>query len=203
MKIHTIYRAKMNRTLATILPGLSGRILDLAAGSRPSYWRSLNTGAAEVVSADLDRGTRVDFDQPLPWQDESFDAALCINALYIANDPVFTLKEMRRVVKKGGTVIGVVPFVFPEAREPRDYVRWTSEGLGRLCHEAGFGAVELRPFGGHFSAATFLIEPFLYFGVLRLLAHGLASILDSAMPSSYRLKRPCPLGYVFICTKTI
>ncbi len=193
----SIYRTLLNRRLKPLLSGLRGDVLDAAAGLQPSYLRFFGPEVRLTRSdAALAGDARMDFDARLPFGDARFDHALCINALYIARDPVFTLKELARVTKPGGQIILATPFVFPEAREPHDYVRWTSEGLTRLWTEAGLGAPTLLPYGGHFTSALYVIEPFLRFGFLRAPAQLLASGLDGLIPASYRVARPCPLGYL-------
>jgi len=41
----------------------------------------------------------------LPFRDESFDAALCINVLDHVQNPSAALKEIQRCLKKGGTLV--------------------------------------------------------------------------------------------------
>ncbi len=199
----TVYRRLMNARLRPILAGLRGRVLDLASGAAPSY-RAFFNPRAEAVNGDVseDQGVeRIDFDALLPFADASFDHALCINALYIAKYPGFTLGELRRVTRAGGTLTVAVPFVFPEAPEPHDYARWTSEGLRSLLVAAGFHDVAIVPFGGHFTSALFIVEPFMVFRPLKFLAQESALLLDRLVPARYRAARPCPLGYVAIAKR--
>jgi SAM-dependent methyltransferase len=199
----SIYRRLMNARLKPILGSMRGKALDLASSASPSY-RSFFDANMEVVSADVKAGqdvSRIDFDAALPFPDASFDHALCVNALYIAKDPVFTLKELRRVVRPGGSVVIVAPFIFPEAPEPHDYVRWTSEGLKSIFAEAGFAQVKVSSFGGHFTSSLFVVEPFQYFRLLKLFSQECAILLDRLVPARYRAARPCPLGYVTIAVR--
>lgn len=41
----------------------------------------------------------------MPFKDESFDVVLCINVLDHVQIPLFTLKEIRRCLRKGGTLV--------------------------------------------------------------------------------------------------
>lgn len=199
----SIYRRLMNERLKQVLSGMRGKILDLASSVSPSY-RKYFDAKTEVIGGDVKAGegvTHIDFDVALPFQDGSFDQVFCINALYIAKDPVFTLKELRRVVRIGGKVVIVTPFIFPTAPEPHDYVRWTSEGLKSIFAEASFPEVKVLPFGGHFSSSLFIIEPFLSLRTLKFAAQELSLVLDRLVPARYRAARPCPLGYVTIATR--
>lgn len=196
----TIYRTLMNEALVKPVSSLEGRIIDFASGTAPtpSYHRFLQKKETIVVRVDAKReqGEHVDFNKPLPYPDESFDGALFINALYIADDPVTTLNELRRILKKSGRLVLVVPFIFPEHREPHDYLRWTSEGIGTLMRGAKFSSVEIIAFGGQFTSAAYLVEPFLMFRALRWLVREVACRLDALIPKLYRESHGCPLGYV-------
>lgn len=199
----SIYRQLMNEALKESLEQMKGRVLDLASGNAPSYHRYFTRPGVEIIRSDREANgvETIDFDKALPYLDSEFDVVLCVNALYIANDPVATLVEVRRVMKDDAQLLLVAPFVFAEAREPHDYWRWTSEGYERLLTQSGFSRKEITTFGGHFTSALYIIEPFLYFRLIRWMAHGLARLLDRLIPEHYRRLRPCPIGYLVIAKK--
>lgn len=199
----TIYRTLMNEALKEPLGELRGRILDIASGKDPSYRKYLRASETEIVSGDMKAtgGTILDFNKTLPFAEGAFDAVLFVNAAYIADDPVFTLREMHRVLKTNGTLVLVTPFVFPENREPHDYVRWTSEGIEKLCLNAEFSSVAVSPLGGHFTSALYIIETILHFRFIRWIAQMACRGLDSLVPKRYREAHPCPVCYVTICKK--
>lgn len=199
----TIYRRLMNERLRPVFSQWRGKVLDLASSTAPSY-RKFFSNDCIITNADTkasEHVSHIDFDAKLPFADATFDYALCVNALYISKNPVFTLKEMRRVTRLGGKIITVTPFVFPEAPEPRDYVRWTSDGLKSIFTEAGFSEIEVLPFGGHFTSSLFIVEPFLFFRPLKYVAQQISILLDGLVPASYRASRPCPLGYVVVAKR--
>lgn len=199
----SIYRRLMNKCLKPIISGMHGKVLDLASSASPSYRKNFEPGIA-LISGDVKASqgiTHIDFDARLPFDEGSFDHVLCINALYIAKDPVFTIKELRRVTRTGGMVVVVTPFIFPEAPEPHDYSRWTSEGLKSMFVTAGFSEVKTTPFGGHFTSSLFIIEPFLFFRLFKFAAQEISLMLDRLIPEHYRASRPCPLGYAVVATR--
>ncbi len=199
----SIYRKLMNRELEEPLAAIEGKVLDLASGGWPSYRKFLPPEKTEIIAADLrlPGAGSIDFNKRLPYKDGEFDAVLLINAIYIAKDPVATLREARRVLKTGGTLVLVSPFVFPEAREPHDYFRWTSEGVEHALKNAGFDEIDLRPFGGYFTSALYIIELMLYFRALKFLAQWLARALDRLVPQRLTDAHPCPIGYAALCKK--
>jgi ubiquinone/menaquinone biosynthesis C-methylase UbiE len=64
----------------------------------------------------------------LPFDDDSFDKALAINAVQVWSDPIAGLREMRRVMKRGGRIaLGFTPY----SGQP-------NEGLPEKLTGAGF-----------------------------------------------------------------
>ena len=195
----SIARKLLNKTLKPILAELSGSVLDVASGKSPSYHK-LIPDAVQIVGCDTITKNikKCDFNQRFPFDDAEFDHCLCINAIYIAKDPVFTLSEMARVTKRGGRLVIVTPFIFPEAREPHDFRRWTSEGLEQLCRQSNLVIEKTVSFGGHFTSSLLIIEPFLLFSPVKWVAGKIAVGLDRLVPKKYSISRPCPLGYILI-----
>ena len=81
-----------------------GRVygVDYASGS---------VGVAKVVNAQLIHDNRVEIVQGsvsrLPFKTDSFDLAAAVETLYYWPDPVNDLREIRRVLKPGGTLVVV------------------------------------------------------------------------------------------------
>lgn len=109
-----MWRDKMVDSLE-LTPG--DTVLDLAAGTGTSSAAIARAGA-RVVAADFSlgmmtegrrRGAPVPFvgadAQHLPFQDDSFDAAVISFGLRNVHDPRQGLSEMTRVVRPGGTVV--------------------------------------------------------------------------------------------------
>ncbi len=104
------------------------RVLDIGCGSARLTLGLAQAGAEEVIGTDTSdgrlaqgrerlatdpAGARVtlleaDFDQPLPFPDDRFDATVSRLALMAAADPVATLRELRRVTVAGGPVVSAV-----------------------------------------------------------------------------------------------
>jgi ubiquinone/menaquinone biosynthesis C-methylase UbiE len=99
----------------SVLPGLRGDVLDLGAGTgaalphltatrsvscvepRPS--RALRT-AADRYGARLDAARA----ESLPYEDDSFDVAICSAVLCSVSDQDTALRELHRVLRPGGSV---------------------------------------------------------------------------------------------------
>lgn len=65
----------------------------------------------------------------LPFQDDSLDMIISECALEHVPNASAAIAEISRVVKPGGFVYVVVPFLYPYHESPNDYYRWTAAGL--------------------------------------------------------------------------
>jgi SAM-dependent methyltransferase len=116
-----------------------GRALDVGGGARASYAHLL--GRVDIISVnialDIEPTILADLDHSLPFCSDSFDTVLSFNTLeHIANDR-FVLSEMVRVLKPGGQLWILVPFLHPVHGHPQDYHRHTAAGWNLMLREAG------------------------------------------------------------------
>ncbi len=133
--------------------------------------------------------------QNMPFSDNFADVVFLFNVIYILENPLATLKEINRILKSDGRLFLTSPFIFNEAREPNDYWRFTSEALEKVLKEAGFDNFFIEPIGERFSAAVYLISPFLFFWPVKFAFYCLALLFDKLIPKKLKLKQPCPIGY--------
>lgn len=92
---------------------------------------------------------RGDLEQ-LPFRSGAFDCILCMVVLEHTRNPKQVLCEFARVLKKGGTLFLVVPFLWEEHQVPHDYFRFTRYGVRSLMEGLPFRIDLLRPAGGIF-----------------------------------------------------
>lgn len=203
LKGKTLFRFLTEESLRKEFKVLRGRVLDLAAGS--SSYVSLAPVTATFVKTDLhpkDETTiRVDCNERLPFEDNSFDGVLFINALYTLSDRNAFVKEVYRVIKPGGIFITVSPFIANEMPEPHDYCRLSYEGLEQLFSETAWSTRRITRLGERFSSSVNLLHPAIPFGFLRLIPYALALMLDALVPKGARHRHPTPLGYTITVTK--
>jgi len=185
---------------------INGKILDVG-GSTKSGYHDLIQGSHEIVTANIDEryGADLIFDAEQEWpvESESYDAVLFVNVLEHLYNYRIAVEEARRVVKQGGEVITVVPFLFNVHGSPGDHFRYTKSTLVRLFGEAGFSRVTVTELGtGAFSVMYHLMLGFIPWSWLgRLLMPvfvGMDGLVASIKPNSSMSAEHMPLGYLVV-----
>jgi len=195
----TIARTLFNWGISKHVKNISGVVIDLGGGKNPSYERFWSIKPKKFIRVDIDEKAEpdiiADLNKPLPFSNNYADAVFLFSVIYILEDPGRTLQEINRILKSGGKLFITSPFIFNEAREPNDYWRFTSEALEKLLKESGFNNFFIEPIGERFSAAAYLISPFLFFWPVKFVFYCLALFFDKLIPKKLKLKQPCPIGY--------
>jgi SAM-dependent methyltransferase len=162
-----VERAELFRRL---VGGPGRRVLDL--GCRYGALTRAYAEGNDVVGVDVDRDalaeaaklgieTRwADVEQPLPFEDESFDVVVAGELLEHVRDPGRLVAEARRLLRPGGRLVGSVPNAFrlmnrlrflaglPPERDPTHLHMFTPRDVAALL--AAFEDVELRLISSRF-----------------------------------------------------
>lgn len=202
----TILRKAEHEALSRI--ALSGRVLDLG-GDRRSEYQKLFKGTYSIVTANANKDSEpdilCDLERPLPIETGSYDGVLLINVLEHIFEYRKLLAECARVIAKDGTLVVVVPFIFPYHASPHDFHRYTAEALERALTLSGFSRIEIRALGsGVFAARWVLVERLLpalqVCAPLVALADGMFSALARLFKKKYA-PGDYALGYVATARK--
>lgn len=105
-----------------------GKTLDCGAGLRSS--QSASVVHAEIV--DYESTDVLTVGQSLPFEDACFDSVLSLAVLEHVDDPFTCAAELVRVVKPGGKIFCVVPFLQHEHGYPNHFFNMTRQGLAKL-----------------------------------------------------------------------
>jgi ubiquinone/menaquinone biosynthesis C-methylase UbiE len=138
-----------------------GRTLAVVAGRAPDARFSgidVSADAARVASRRcrrlIDAGRvelRVGDSAVLPWEPGAFDRAFSVHTLYFWQEPARDLREIRRVLRRGGTFVLGFRIDSPSAVAsfpPPTYRFYSEEEVTGLIRAAGFENIELRPAAG-------------------------------------------------------
>ena len=87
----------------------------------------------------------------IPFKDGSFDGVICTEVLEHLPEPEGCIREVKRILRRGGLLYMTAPMLWPLHYEPHDYFRFTKYGLLYLLEKNDFGVLELQAIGGLFS----------------------------------------------------
>jgi SAM-dependent methyltransferase len=131
------------------------RILEI--GSKNNIERGLLDNDIYITS-DIVNGINIDVvcdAHNLPFKNDFFDLIMCQEVLEHLESPTVAINEMNRVLRFGGEVILSTRFIFPLHRDPKDFYRFTEDGLRQVFSE--FKSVEVYPAGGLVVSLTMLL----------------------------------------------
>jgi SAM-dependent methyltransferase len=123
-----VTRAPLERFIAQ--NASTGRTLEIG-GARPYYASYF----PNRVGFDIQSSPSVDVvgdAHTLPFKNEEFDTVVCVEVLEHLHTPQVAIDEMRRVLRKGGTLLLTTRFIQAIHDAPGDYYRFTKYGLAHL-----------------------------------------------------------------------
>jgi len=131
--IHPTFQSRKSRN----------RVLDFLSQeqARSSDGFRLNVGSGaqrfdlKVYNLDLFFGEEIDIQGDLlnfPIKDETIDTIVCTGVLEHVSDPFKAVDEIYKALKFGGRVFLETPFMQTIHAAPKDFSRWTPEGLKKL-----------------------------------------------------------------------
>lgn len=132
---------------------LTGKVLDIGCGRKPykkfvAHCEYTGMDQCESLKPDV-----VGSILNIPFKDESFDSVMCTAVLEHISEPENGVKEMARVLRKGGMAYISVPMTWYMHYEPNDYFRYTRYGMAHILEKNGFDILETVKSGGFFSYA--------------------------------------------------
>jgi len=135
---------------------IKGKTLDFGAGNA-KYRDIIKLAADKYVTFDLIPGPNIDVVGDVlnsPFADNEFDTVISTQVLEHIEKPWLMIKEIARILKRGGTCILTVPFLVPYHPDPQDNFRFTIEGLIDMFKTEGFELVESGTYGGLFTVLS-------------------------------------------------
>jgi len=116
-----------------------------------------------------------------------------------------TFKEIYRILKSNGNLIGSTPFIYPVHGAPNDYYRFTKDFFNITLKKNKFKKIKIDPLGfGPFVASYNLIYAYIkFFPLFKELILILSYILDFTIQLfvKTKLKEIYPIGFYFTAKK--
>lgn len=163
-------------------------LIDYGCGSKP-YAPILSPYVSKYVGLDIEDGENVDHvlgvDGTCDLPEGTADVVLSTQVLEHVPAPDVYLREARRLLKKNGLLLLSTHGHMTYHPVPKDYWRWTHEGLQKIFGQAGFKIEEMRGIiGRSATGGQYLLDgvrpvlPDLLHGPFNFLMQGLISFLD-------------------------
>jgi SAM-dependent methyltransferase len=172
--------------LRSLRPGV---VMDV--GAKQAKYRSLVL-ATEYLTLDIrtDVGADIVGDvHDVPREDSSLDTVIATEVIEHCQDPARVVGEIHRILRPGGVCVLSTRFIHPYHPDPKDYFRFSGDGLAYLFRE--YSEVEIIPLGNRLQSAWLMLP-----GRPRLLA-ALVGLLDPLVASYSRSDRTrCPGGFL-------
>ena len=135
-----------------------------------------------------------------------YDYIIVFNVLEHLLDPNLALRNLSKICKQNGKIIGSTPFLFRVHGAPKDYSRFTKDHLIELLKSNNFKDIEIIELGtGPFLACISLLRSYLkYIPIFYQLLVLLALVFDKLIKLLIKTdpKKIYPIGYVFFATNT-
>lgn len=135
-----VFLGKEPKHIYKFLPKDSA-VLDIGSGNRRL--------CKEIINVDVHPWSEIDIvadAHDLPFTDNSIDGIIFSWVLEHMKDPEKVISEMHRILRKGGYLYLSTNFITPYHPSPKDYCRWTADGLRVLLKD--FKIIELKPHVG-------------------------------------------------------
>lgn len=131
---------------------LSGRVLDFGGGNRTNYMDRMDSwsaGEATIYeSANIDPVTQPTYlispEGEIPCEDGRYDKVISLNTFEHIYDVGGTLDRIHRVIRSGGELLFIVPFLFRVHGHPDDYSRGTPSFWRRMLNDHGYAEVQIE-----------------------------------------------------------
>jgi SAM-dependent methyltransferase len=133
-----------------------GRILNIGSGAKDFGEKCINLDVEPFDNVDI-----VGDGRSMPFSDQVFDLVILEYVLEHILDTSRLISEIHRVLKIGGIVYVTVPFMQGYHGNPRDYYRFTVEGINELWNRFKFIKIACEPSGGPTSALICMIKEYL------------------------------------------
>lgn len=157
----TYRRFLLDEMLSRYDSNISGTVLDVGGKNkdkrgtyRPSEnhardWFYLNTDP--TTSPDIIADAAL-----IPFRDSSVDTVLCCELLEHLREPLACISEIHRVLRPGGCCLASAPFLYPIHNDPKDYGRFSREGLRVIF--GGFDTIDIMEMGSVAGTLGMLVE---------------------------------------------
>ncbi|WP_026804182.1 class I SAM-dependent methyltransferase [Aliarcobacter lanthieri] len=106
------------------------------------WTKTLHNSKADIIS---------DLNKKIEIEDDFADTIISLSVMEHLCEPQIFLNESYRILKKDGTIILGVPWMWRIHEAPHDYFRYTPYGLKYMFEKAGYKDIKVQPTTGFFT----------------------------------------------------
>ena len=158
-------------------------------------YSNINSSNREFLNIDLQKKILIEL---------KYDYIIIFNVLEHLLDPNLALRDLSKICKINGKIIGSTPFLFRVHGAPKDYSRFTKDHLIELLRSSNFKDIEIIELGtGPFLACISLLRSYLkYLPIFYQLLVLFALVFDKLIKLFIKTdpKKIYPIGYIFFAT---
>ncbi|MBN2109733.1 MAG: class I SAM-dependent methyltransferase [Methanosarcinaceae archaeon] len=183
-----------NKLIPILKQYTKGEVLEVGSGNL-SYKKYVNY--TDYKTLDVNSHLRVDFCEDIhetTLSSESFDTVLMIEVLEHLYNPFTAIKQVNRLLRKGGYVVVTTPFIYPYHGTPHDFYRYTKYGLMKIFDD--FEEVKIVEYGNVFGASLDILTSYKLLKPLKIL-----NILISSKIFDNTFNTKTPTGCLVIAEK--
>jgi len=153
-----VYDGPLRKRIREILLRYDDKSVILNLGSGPASYM----GRKDIINIDAYAFDEVDIvadASDIPVDNDSADLIINISLLEHVRNPHAIVKEMHRIIKRGGEIFCFLPFLQPFHAAPHDFQRWTEQGAKELF--SCFDEVEISIAQGPTSSLLWILQEWL------------------------------------------
>ena len=158
-------------------------------------YSNIDSSNKEFLNIDLQKDNSIDI---------KYDFAVIFNVLEHVLNPNLAIKNLSKILKKNGKIIGSTPFIFRIHGAPKDYSRFTKDHLIELLKLNDFENIQIIELGtGPFLACISLLRSYLkYLPIFYQLLVFLSLVIDKLIKLIIKTdpKKIYPIGYIFFAS---
>lgn len=137
-------RERLLRDISSVAHYARGEVLDVGGGNGNRYRTLFTCDRYRTLDINGESDIHASSEQ-IPLPDGSVHTIVCFQLFHYFIDPLPHLKEMRRVLKRGGVFMASFPQFI--ALHPSTRCTFTLKAMKELCDKAGFTVKETRQRG--------------------------------------------------------
>lgn len=94
--------------------------------------------------------------ESLPFSEFAIDTVYILDVLEHIKQPTRAMQEIYRVLKKSGTAVLRVPFIYPIHDAPMDFTRFTVYGIQTMAAQCGLRTIQTTAIGHPFETSALM-----------------------------------------------